>query len=216
MPRAFLAELRALPSSGATRTRRCGPGLRPRPLITIFPLTLAHEIASIADRLTGRAAEAVLLTLSSGGGAAEGRHPTQPDPANLCLLDAPPHFIPKLWCDSTSHPSPWSRRLARLFSRGAGEMSRGAVARRTRRLDRLDHLTTVRACSTQPVAQPPAVETVRAVYQASSQACKLTPRGKPASRISGAAGFNSPVGLGSCTTSSSTPEGDTRPPPSTT
>ena len=37
-----------------------------------------------------------MLTLSSGGGAAEGRHPTQPDPANLCLLDAPPHFIPKL------------------------------------------------------------------------------------------------------------------------
>ena len=88
--------LRALPSSGATHTRRCGPGLRPRPLIIIFPPTSAHEIASIADRSTGRAAEAVLLTLSSGGGAAEGRHPTQPDPANLCLLDAPPHFISKL------------------------------------------------------------------------------------------------------------------------
>ena len=37
-----------------------------------------------------------MLTPSWGGGAAEGRHPTQPDPANLCLLDAPPHFIPKL------------------------------------------------------------------------------------------------------------------------
>ena len=84
--------LRALPSSGATHTRRCGPGLRPRPLIIIFPPTSAHEIASVADRSTGRAAEAVLLTLSSGGGAAEGRHPTQPYPANLCLLDAPPHF----------------------------------------------------------------------------------------------------------------------------
>ena len=37
-----------------------------------------------------------MLTPSWGGGAAEGRHQTQPNPANLCLLDAPPHFISKL------------------------------------------------------------------------------------------------------------------------
>ena len=37
-----------------------------------------------------------MLTLSRGGGAAKGVHQTQPNPANLCLLDAPPHFISKL------------------------------------------------------------------------------------------------------------------------